>query len=52
MEDSEKNLQGQELIPENNQDNSVKSRPELASKIVLGMRMPSFRILNQSDARP
>jgi phenol 2-monooxygenase len=54
-EDNEKNLQNQEPIHENNQNsqnNRAKSRPELASKIVLGMRMPSFRILNQSDARP
>ena len=25
---------------------------KVASKIKLGMRMPSFKVLNQSDARP
>jgi phenol 2-monooxygenase len=30
----------------------VASRKELASKIELGMRMPSFKVLNQADARP
>jgi phenol 2-monooxygenase len=30
----------------------VPSREELATKVKLGMRMPSFKVLNQSDARP
>lgn len=30
----------------------VSSRQELAAKVKLGMRMPSFKVLNQSDARP
>lgn len=28
------------------------SKPQLASKIDIGKRMPSFKVLNQSDARP
>lgn len=28
------------------------SKPELATKIHLGMRMPSVKVLNQADARP
>lgn len=28
------------------------SKPQLASKIEIGKRMPSFKVLNQSDARP
>ncbi|KAK4547105.1 hypothetical protein LTR36_001326 [Oleoguttula mirabilis] len=30
----------------------AQSKPELATDIKLGMRMPSFKVLNQSDARP
>ncbi|KAE8396098.1 FAD binding domain-containing protein [Aspergillus alliaceus] len=30
----------------------VISKPQLASKIDIGKRMPSFKVLNQSDARP
>ncbi|KAK0113444.1 hypothetical protein ONS96_014310 [Cadophora gregata f. sp. sojae] len=30
----------------------VSSRQELAPKVPLGMRMPSFKVLNQADARP
>lgn len=30
----------------------VSSKPELATHVKLGMRMPSFKILNQADARP
>jgi phenol 2-monooxygenase len=32
--------------------NSAVSQEKYASKIKLGMRMPSFKVLNQSDARP
>ena len=31
---------------------SAKSKPSLATNIPLGMRIPSFKVLNQSDARP
>jgi phenol 2-monooxygenase (NADPH) len=31
---------------------SVVSRQELATEVKVGMRMPSFKVLNQSDARP
>ncbi|CAK7228717.1 hypothetical protein SBRCBS47491_007001 [Sporothrix bragantina] len=30
----------------------VQSRQELATEVKIGMRMPSFKVLNQSDARP
>lgn len=30
----------------------VKSQQNLATKMKIGMRMPSFKVLNQSDARP
>ena len=30
----------------------ARSKQELATKVSLGMRMPSFKVLNQSDARP
>lgn len=30
----------------------VLSKPQLATKIDIGKRMPSFKVLNQSDARP
>lgn len=30
----------------------VKSKQELASNVPIGMRMPSFQVLNQADARP
>lgn len=32
--------------------NPVASETRFASKVLLGMRMPSFKVLNQSDARP
>lgn len=35
-----------------NSSNEVISKGQFADKVVLGMRMPSFKILNQSDARP
>ena len=31
---------------------SAQSKPDLAVEVKLGMRMPSFKVLNQSDARP
>ncbi|CAK7221596.1 hypothetical protein SCUCBS95973_004550 [Sporothrix curviconia] len=31
---------------------TVQSRQELATGVKIGMRMPSFKVLNQSDARP
>ena len=32
--------------------NSAISKPELAKKIDIGKRMPSFKVLNHADARP
>ena len=34
------------------QAESAQSKQDLATNIKLGMRMPSFKVLNQSDARP
>lgn len=33
-------------------ETELKGRPELASDITVGMRFPSYKVLNQSDARP
>ncbi|KAJ5097871.1 FAD binding domain-containing protein [Penicillium argentinense] len=37
---------------EGDQQSQVLSKPHLATKIDIGKRMPSFKVLNQSDARP
>ena len=43
---------GTEVGPRVNGIGKVVSKQELASNIKLGMRFPSFQVLNQSDARP
>ncbi|KAL3435018.1 thioredoxin-like protein [Aspergillus tetrazonus] len=35
-----------------NQERQITSKPQLATKIDVGKRMPSFKVLNQADARP
>lgn len=39
-------------IPDKAAECRVSSKPELATHIELGMRIPSFKVLNQADARP
>jgi phenol 2-monooxygenase len=39
-------------VARQDQTTCVVSKPHLAKKIDVGKRMPSFKILNQSDARP
>lgn len=48
--DSKKQGDGTEVFGQ--QERRAHSRQELATRIRVGMRMPSFKVLNQSDARP
>ena len=43
---------GTDVGPKLNGEGRVVGRQELASNIKMGMRFPSFQVLNQSDARP
>ena len=43
---------GSGIDAEMNEGHLVIGKPDSASKIGLGMRIPSFQALNQSDARP
>ena len=43
---------GTDVGPQVNGINKLVGKQDLASKIRLGMRFPSFQVLNQSDARP
>jgi phenol 2-monooxygenase (NADPH) len=48
--DSEKQGDGTDVLGKS--ELRVVSRQELAGEIQVGMRMPSFKVLNQADARP
>lgn len=43
---------GTDVGPNVNGNGKVVGKRELATKIMMGMRFPSFQVLNQSDARP
>ena len=51
-EDSVDQGDGTDVEPRINGLSKVVGKQELASNIPLGMRFPSFQVLNQSDARP
>ncbi|CAO2652765.1 Nn.00g021760.m01.CDS01 [Neocucurbitaria sp. VM-36] len=44
--------QGDGTDVSSSQSNNIIGRQELASNIKLGMRFPSYKVLNQADARP
>lgn len=44
--------QGDGTDVSSNQNRRITSKPQLATKIDIGKRMPSFKVLNHSDARP
>ncbi|KIV94333.1 hypothetical protein PV10_02107 [Exophiala mesophila] len=48
--DSKKQGDGTEVLGD--QQHRIYSRQELATEIRVGMRMPSFKVLSQADARP
>ncbi|KAJ5910500.1 hypothetical protein N7504_005143 [Penicillium tannophilum] len=48
--DDEGQGNGTDLV--NSKKHQVISKPELATKIDIGKRMPSFKVLNHADARP
>ena len=50
--DSEEEGDGTDVGPQLNGEAKVVGRQQLSSNIKLGMRFPSFQVLNQSDARP
>lgn len=50
--DSSDQGDGTEVGPKVNGIDKVVGKQDLASNIILGMRFPSFQVLNQSDARP
>ena len=43
---------GTDVGPQLNEEGKVVGTQELSSNIKMGMRFPSFQVLNQSDARP
>lgn len=50
--DSAEEGDGTDVGPHLNGEGKVVGRQELSSNIRIGMRFPSFQVLNQSDARP
>lgn len=43
---------GTEVSSSSPHQDEAQSKPSLATNITIGMRIPSFKVLNQSDARP